>query len=232
MKKSFVLCYACLIKPSPRPHLPPRLKELAELMPQSPRTVADIGTDHGLLAFALAAQRPHTQVIGVDASRTALKQGAETLPKLPNLEFCHGNGLDGLNGYSSVEGACIAGMGVNTMVEILRPNKLDDMDCRNLVLQPTGSRPRQLASLYEHLAIAQWYLTTESMCFNSKRWYLTSLWQRNETISKAPSIPGICLEADDLVGEWAAHHCNWIRSDHSAGRTPTTSEKQWMELFC
>lgn len=232
MRRSFALWYACLLEPLSRQHLPPRLNELADLMPNGAETIADIGTDHGLLAFAMAKRRPYANVIGVDASVSALKQGAETLPKLSNLNFLHGDGLDAVG--HPVEGACIAGMGVHTMIEILQPNKLVDMDCRNLVLQPTGSRPRLLAFLYQHLTHANWHLAAESMCFTTGRWYLTSLWQRNETLYDSTCIPGVRLDTDgdDHVRRWVAHHCNWIRSDREAGSAPTESEKHWMEFFC
>jgi tRNA A22 N-methylase len=239
MKRSLVLCYTCLVKPLQLPRLPPRLNDLAGLIPDQADVIADIGTDHGLLAYAVAQRRPHSKVIGIDASSAALEQGASTLPQLPNLAFRLGNGLEGLHQTDRVDAVCMAGIGVNTMTEILCPRHLRTLNCQSLVLQPTGSRPRLLAFLYKHLSTNQWLLESESILYNSRRWYLTSLWHRNEiddailSGNDMLSVPGSRLHQtrDDVAKRWSVHHCKWIDSDWKAGSPPTPSEQLWLQHF-
>lgn len=240
MKRSLVLCYTCLAKPSQLPRLPPRLHDLAGLIPDKANAIADIGTDHGLLAYWVAQSRPRSKVIGIDASSAALEQGANTLPKIPNLEFRLGHGLEGLQATDLVDVVCMAGIGVHTMTEILSPDKLLALNnCQNIVLQPTGSRPRLFALLYKHLSTAHWSLESESILYNSRRWYLTSLWQRNRTEAivgddDTSAIPGSRLppSQNDVAKRWSLHHCDWIISDGKAGSQPSPSEQRWMECFC
>lgn len=240
MKRSLVLCYTCLVKPSHLPRLPPRLKDLVELIPDKADVIADIGTDHGLLAYHLAIHRPCTKVIGIDVSKAALEQGANTLPQLPNLEFRLGHGLEGFQRRDHLDAVCMAGIGVNTMTSILSPSKLLDLNCRSVVLQPTASRPRLLALLYQHLSLAQWSLESELILYDARRWYLSSLWHRNENDATAvaeelSTIPGLRLlhTQDDIVAQrWSLHHCKWILSDWKAGSPPSEYEQQWMEKFC
>jgi tRNA A22 N-methylase len=238
MKRSLVLCYTCLANPSQLPRLPPRLHDLAGLIPDKANVIADIGTDHGLLAYWVAQSRPRSKVIGIDASSAALEQGAYTLPKIPNLEFRLGQGLEGLQATDLVDVVCMAGIGVNTMTEILSPSKLLALNCQTIVLQPTGSRPRLCALLYKHLSTAHWSLESESILYNSRRWYLTSLWHRNRTgeaivgdnDTTSAILPGLRLHpSQDVVAKrWSLHHCNWITSDWNAGSQPSP----WMEYFC
>jgi tRNA A22 N-methylase len=107
----------------------------------SKSTIADIGTDHGLLAVGLALTGRFDKVIGVDVSDLALTKGAFALIKrVQNLdsdqlspsnsstvgngtldlpvEFRLGNGLTML-GPGEANCVCIAGMGVHRMIEIL-----------------------------------------------------------------------------------------------------------------
>ena len=90
-------------------------------------SLADIGTDHGLLAFGLASSGVFDQVTGVDVSERALQDGALTLLEqlrassidVPSgLSFQVGNGLQGLQPRQA-DMVCLAGMGVNTMMHIL-----------------------------------------------------------------------------------------------------------------
>jgi tRNA A22 N-methylase len=104
-------------------------------------SIADVGTDHGLLAVALAATGQFARVTGVDLSELALRQGAYQLlndicvyqqgqnqtsplnasitPQSPlPVTFRHGNGLQALL-PGEADTVCIAGMGVHTMLEIL-----------------------------------------------------------------------------------------------------------------
>ena len=164
------------------------------------KSIADIGTDHGLLAMGLALTRNYDKVIGVDISDQALTYGAlALLGKIQNqtmsindnyfgnrtdfpIEFRLGNGLQALkNGEADV--ICIAGMGVNTMIQILDEQTsttdgectdLERIGCKRLVLQATNSRPRNLILLYDRLQKMGWKVRDEQIEKLSSRWYMTT----------------------------------------------------------
>lgn len=198
------------------------------------RTVADVGTDHGLLAFGLASTGKFSKVTGVDQSERALRDGAHQLPKLPVLSFRHGDGLAALQpGEADI--ICIAGMGVHTMRTILGATDengtllLDALRPHQLVLQPTNSRPRNLYRLYAYLQNIGWQVDDERIEYLSKRWYITASFARTD--DAALSLPGDKLVensklehapindkmADDFWA-WVSHHCAWIRKDQARGR--------------
>lgn len=191
----------------------PRLRPLVALAlgrEATRTTLADIGTDHGLLAFGLAASGKFASVIGVDVSARALQDGALSLLQsqasqqqqddrrlgtTPLPSFRVGDGLHALEA-GECQIVCIAGMGVNSMQEILaartrqtNPSSatdttgdgrlcLDDLGVEQLVLQPTNSRPRNLIALYDFLYRQGWISTEEQLVALAGRWYLTTSLER------------------------------------------------------
>jgi tRNA A22 N-methylase len=161
------------------------------------RTIADVGTDHGLLAMGLALSGRFERVIGVDVSERALKDGAFRLQQdveshrrrnnilegLP-LEFRLADGLHGLV-KGEADAICIAGMGVHSMLNIVssvRGNSekglLDEIGVSQLFLQPTNSRPKSQFLLYKTLFQMGWIATDERIEFLSSRWYISSHFER------------------------------------------------------
>ena len=222
-----------------------RLRHLVDLTSPESRTVADIGTDHGLLALALASSGAFRGVIGVDCSESALRDGAQTLPKLPGLSFREGDGLKALN-KGEADTVCVAGMGVNTMKTILGATDssgnwlLDELQTHQLVLQPTNSRPRNLHRLYTNLQNMGWQVDNERIEYLSKRWYLSSSFARKENA-------GLLLPGDKLVERgkrnerdatmdkdfrgWVAHHCRWIQQDQARGHCIDKADLEWLSEF-
>jgi tRNA A22 N-methylase len=158
--------------------------------------VADIGTDHGLLAMGLALTGKYDKVIGVDVSFQALDGALENFGNRMDVEFRLGNGLQALKN-DEIDIICIAGMGVNTMIEILDQNSttmttttvddnnnnndnddnttdLERVGCKRLVLQPTNSKPRNLILLYDWLQSKGWEITDERIEKISSRWYFST----------------------------------------------------------
>jgi len=156
--------------------------------------IADIGTDHGLLAVGLAMTGRFKKVVGVDVSENALRDGAfklhqeistyleqrqgqevastEELNRLQQnaplpIEFRCGDGLKPLQVSDEINALCIAGMGTNTMMDVLSVSTddtedsqqvllVDKLDCQHIVAQPTSSRPRLLMHLYDGLSNRGW----------------------------------------------------------------------------
>jgi tRNA A22 N-methylase len=221
-------------------------------------TVADIGTDHGLLAIGLALTGDYNNVVGVDISDQALTYGAlATLDKIRNqtmgvdsdyfedlpIEFRCGNGLEALD-YGEAETICIAGMGVNTMLQILEQKSstssditnLEKVGCKRLVLQSPNSRPRNLIRLYDRLQTVGWKVRDERIEKLSSRWYVTTRFDmitNNYTSDMHHSdkdhvpveleLPGMRLQSLDksssmseVFDEYCRHHKQWIEQERDA----------------
>lgn len=165
------------------------------------RAIADIGCDHGILAFALAFSGKFSSVIGVDASDLALKNGAlHNMKKIGSLnngssvaiDFRHRNGLTALMD-KEVNSICLAGMGVDTMMEVLfspssysAVSELDRIGCQCINVQPSNPRPRHLVKLYDALQMAGYDMFKERIEeFISKKshdhqWHITTAFVKRQ----------------------------------------------------
>lgn len=213
-----------------------RLRHLVYLAVSNPptRTVADVGTDHGLLAMAFAVTGKYERVFGVDVSTRALQNGAWKLHQqftaqtttnattLP-VDFFESDGLSNLR-RGQADTVCIAGMGVHTIVEILTKRNstsqqllLDELNCQRLVLQPTNSKPQHLIRLYDTLRDMGWGAQDERIEYLSSRWYLSSIFERTD--ERANFFPGTLLSATSdnemrkVYLDWVYHHQKWILLD-------------------
>jgi tRNA A22 N-methylase len=234
-----------------------RLKDVVDLALSSDtqiKSVADVGTDHGLVAAALSLSGRFDFVLGVDASERALQDGALTLKEeileyrrekqiqLPlSLEFRYGDGLTVVQpGQGDV--VCMAGMGGHKMLEIVsatEPGKdlslLDSIGCKKLVLQPTNCRPRNLIMLYDNLRDLGWQVEDERIEYLSSRWYFSTSFVRSDHHSSAHAnvelLPGMKLaQSDSVFQAYVEHHCAWLRKDEEA--SPLRGrEDVWLEAF-
>lgn len=99
-----------------------RLAKILSLLNNRVGVVADIGTDHGILAFKILTQNKAVRVIATDVSAPSL-QKAEKLKQEYNLheEFkcVVGDGLKPLEDEKELDVVVVAGMGGNEIVKIL-----------------------------------------------------------------------------------------------------------------
>ena len=240
----------------------------------SGRSIADVGTDHGLLAMSFALSRRYDRVLGVDVSEQALHNGAlsllETEKEIYEQLSGGSNGEEETrlpisfrvsDGFASIEPGeadtvCIAGMGVHTMIKILSmPSDssdiihLDRIQCQQLLLQPTNSRPSHLILLYDHLQKSGWRLVDERIEELSKRWYVSTCFQRIGRDGKENVDPNINtptpieLPTSKLVHleegnpmfpafqKYVAHHCRWIEMDAEARGTLKEADERWLKAF-
>jgi tRNA A22 N-methylase len=225
------------------------------------RGATDVGTDHGLLAVGLAVSGLFDRVVGIDVSKRALEDGAMRLKEQIeeyrknnnyttrhlNLDFRHGDGLkEAKPGEADV--VCIAGMGVNTMINILSATTasseddhrllLDYLGCQQLILQPTNSRPRHLMLLYDRLRGMGWRVEDERIEYMSSRWYISTLFVRN-CMTPETTLPGAILnqlERDDpamwkVFLEYVKHHCSWVRKDMKNAGGVREEDDTWLRAF-
>ena len=223
------------------------------------KTIADVGTDHGILAIALAATAQYEKVVGVDISEDALRQGARMfhskilgvlsrgsavaeggdLDSFLPIEFRVGNGLSPLE-PGDADAVAICGMGVHTMQKILLFPELDRIGTNRLYLQPTNSRPRNLITLYDFLQRNGWTLKEECIQYISNRWYITSAFQRDPLrhCDDPFTLPGRALEAlpdtDSLRREhqrYVKHHLSWLERDLQAKGSLDEADVRWRKEY-
>lgn len=200
-------------------------------------SIADIGCDHGLLAIGLAVSGKFQLVVGTDVSPLALQnafafqQGFykrfKQYERLDlNIEFRLGNGIEALYD-AEVNAICLAGMGVDTMTNILTGKELDRVGCCHVLIQPTNSRPRNLCVMYDHLQRMGWQLKQERIEYLSNRWYISSLFSRQGTSTPLSSrydsniaLPGAFLEnlhesdpMNNVYKKYIDHHVSWLQRD-------------------
>ena len=242
------------------------------------RSIADVGTDHGLLALALAQTEQFDSVLGVDVSKQALADGAyalleqiqqreketsRSLTKRCHLDFRYSDGLQHLE-PGEADTICIAGMGPNTMAKILMDDRplsststsicdgiierhLDRLECQEIVVQPTNSRPRLLMLLYDGLQDSGWVLKDERIEKLSSRFYLTSSFIRSLKPKKSIhdgkkiALPGSILDSNthhcyrkenEVWNEYMNHHIQWIKKDSAAASGMISDEdRRWLKRF-
>lgn len=226
-------------------------------------SIADVGCDHGLLSIALAATGSFYRVVGSDISHRALTDGAlafnekvlsildrdgiiGTESQIRNLQFRTGDGLECLHSRDVDGGICIAGMGVDSMLDILNFNKLELLQCRNLFLQPPTSKPRRLMELYRPLQTNGWDLVDERINRINNRWYISSAFQRSENTNSQDDIlkfPGYHLSNFTFGNSTSAQqqdweefqkyiqfHLKWIHDDMVRGKV-SEDEEAWRSLY-
>ena len=185
-------------------------------------------------------------VIGSDVSANALNSGAlmsltkmnealsrksDTVINLP-VDFRVGNGLSVFHS-GETDGVILAGMGVNTMHEILTSSDLDKLDINYLFLQPTNSRPRNLLLLYDALQKDgnSWDLMDESITFLGGRWYINSYFKRSLSINSI-RFPGHCLRNKDsceaTYESFVDHHIQWLQNDYTKKGKLEVNDQRWI----
>lgn len=101
--------------------------------------VVDIGCDHGYLSIYLKAVNGNKIVIATDINENALNMAKKNINKNRILiETRIGNGLDVIN-YNEVDTIIISGMGGNTILNILKKNKLKYI--KKIVIQSNTDIP-------------------------------------------------------------------------------------------
>ncbi|RQD73446.1 MAG: SAM-dependent methyltransferase, partial [Candidatus Syntrophonatronum acetioxidans] len=149
--------------------LTPRLKNIASLVPEG-SVAADIGTDHGYLSVFLVEKGICPKVIAGEKNEKPLKKARE-LVSSRGLEdrviTRQGDGLEVIKNDDKVNTVIIAGMGGQTLVNILWKdyNKLKDI--KALILQPMTDIPLARKWLIEN----NYKIAREKLAREGKHFY-------------------------------------------------------------
>ncbi|RQD76877.1 MAG: SAM-dependent methyltransferase, partial [Candidatus Syntrophonatronum acetioxidans] len=149
--------------------LTPRLKTIASLVPEG-SIAADIGADHGYLSVFLVEQGICPKVIAGEKNEKPLKKARE-LVKSMELEdrvlIRLGDGLEVIKKGYKVNTVIIAGMGGQTLVNILRKDYHKLKDIETLILQPMTDIPQVRKWLIEN----NYKIAREELAREGKQFY-------------------------------------------------------------
>jgi len=177
--------------------------------------VADVGTDHGQLALALAQAGPERAVHAIDRSASALSGARATLASAPSarVRLHVGDGLAPL-APGAVQAVCIAGMGTRTLCGILERGRDHWPSLERLVLQSNDRAPE----LRQWLRTAGVPVLHEQIVWDRGRPYLVigcgppgeplpPLSEEDARIS--PRLRG---DLDPAVTRWMTHEATRLRA--------------------
>jgi len=132
-------------------NLPDRLKAVAGYIDKG-SAVADIGTDHGYLPVYLAQTGLTGRIIASDISAGSLKSALRSATQYnvaDSIEFIVAPGLSGIQ-PSDVDTVVIAGLGGETIVDILKGASWTRMRNIRLLLQPQSKIDVLCRFLYDN----------------------------------------------------------------------------------
>ena len=154
-------------------NLTPRLHMIADLVPAC-ASVCDIGTDHAYVAIYLAKKGVAKKIIAADIKKGPLMQAEKNIAlfeAMDKVETRLSNGFEKIS-YGEVECAIIAGMGGETIAEILEKEK----GCKYFVLQmQTGH-----SFLREYLMKNGYVICDEAVCREERKMYTAIFAMRGE----------------------------------------------------
>lgn len=160
-----------------------RLAALAAFVPQGAR-LADIGTDHAYLPIELIQDNIIVSAIAGDihvGPYKAAKEHVEALGLEQKISVRLGNGMAVLS-PGEVEVAVIAGMGGQTIIEILNNSIEVTKSLDRLILQPMVAA----ASVRRWLGENGWYLADERLVQDDGRLYEIIVAEQGEALICEP----------------------------------------------
>lgn len=117
-----------------------RLSKIANFIGAG-ESMADIGTDHGLLPIFLLEHKISTKVILSDIGEGPLEKAKQNLDKYcnsENFDLRQGNGLETLQ-ENEVDTVVIAGMGGKLMIEIVSADMEKSKGFKKFIFQPRNA---------------------------------------------------------------------------------------------
>lgn len=151
-------------------NLSSRLKLISEFVPLNSK-VMDIGCDHGLLDIYLYQNKIVKKIIASDINFSALNNAIENIKanKLEKeIETRLSDGLENIHPEDEIDTLVIAGMGSNTIVNMLKKDikKLDKI--KTIIIQSNT----KLEFLRSEIVKLNYYITDEAIVEDNKKIYI------------------------------------------------------------
>lgn len=181
--------------------LTPRLQRVADCVPQGAR-LADVGTDHAYLPAALLLSGRIERAVASDIHEGPLERARQTLracglTERVALRLCAG--LDAI-APEEADTVVIAGMGGETMIEILAAAPWACDGAHRLILQPMTKLPELRAWLGAHGCAPR----AEHLALERGTYYVVmeAAGGAAQTLSAADCFAGAAFGADPLYGAY------------------------------
>lgn len=196
---------------SRRIELTPRLRMVADLLPAG-ETLVDVGTDHAYLPAAMIQEGKIPSAIAADLREGPLSRAKETVRECGlnhQVSFRLCNGLIGIK-PEEVGAVCIAGMGGETIAEILKTAPWVRTKAIYLVLQPMSS----MENLRVWLSENGFVILKEDLAQEGDTIYTALLVRGGEmdTLNPAEQLAGKNYN-HPLRGAWLDH---WLKKTNHA----------------
>lgn len=151
-------------------NLSSRLKLISEFVPLNSK-VMDIGCDHGLLDIYLYQNKIVKKIIASDINFSALNNAIKNIKanKLEKeIETRLSDGLENIHAEDEIDTLVIAGMGSNTIVNMLKKDikKLDKI--KTIIIQSNT----KLEFLRREIVKLNYYITDEAIVEDNKKIYI------------------------------------------------------------
>jgi tRNA (adenine22-N1)-methyltransferase len=174
--------------------LPPRLQAIADLV-TAKQTVADIGTDHGILPIYLIRNRNLSKVIAADVNEDPLQKAEKLIQRYQlahRIELRLGDGLKILEA-GEADSIIIAGMGGRLIRDIIRASSDIAEKAEQMILQPIQSVPTLRKYLLTH-----GYLIKDEKLVQEKHRFYEIIHARYDALP-VTTVPPITLEIGSYI---------------------------------
>lgn len=180
-------------------NLSSRLKLISEFVPLNSK-VMDIGCDHGLLDIYLYQNKIVKKIIASDINFSALNNAIENIKanKLEKeIETRLSDGLENIHAEDEIDTLVIAGMGSNTIVNMLKKDikKLDKI--KTIIIQSNT----KLEFLRSEIVKLNYYIADEAIVEDNKKIYIVIKFikERRKYTKKELYFGPILLSTKSLV---------------------------------
>ena len=174
--------------------LPPRLKAIADMV-IAKHTVADIGTDHGILPIYLIRNRNLAKVIATDVNEDPLRKAGKLIQRhqlAHRIELRLGDGLKILE-PGEADSIIIAGMGGRLIRDIIKASPDVAEKAEQMILQPIQSA----SSLRKYL-LTHGYLIKHEQLVKEKHRFYEIIHARYDALP-VTTIPPLTLEIGSYI---------------------------------
>lgn len=114
-----------------------RLEKISSLVPINSKVI-DIGCDHGLLDIYLCQKKISKKIIASDINESALGNAIHNIERNHLEKFIEtrlGSGMDTITEKDDIDTVIISGMGVHTIIGILKNNQAKLKNIKTLIIQ-------------------------------------------------------------------------------------------------
>ena len=165
-----------------------RLQTILDILPEV-QSVVDVGTDHCLLPIAIKQKYPSMEVAAADVAKGPLASAQKQLQdhNIEDIQLYLSNGVHSID--KQYECVIVAGMGANTMMEIMEQDLQYCKNCKYLILQANKDVDLLRKWLNEH----DFSIVNERMVFDYKYYQILVVTNGKQTLSEEDIVFGPIL---------------------------------------